>query len=75
MVDVHIKLSMAEQLQRDVGPGHRLRIFASGNYVFRGVLERADEEQVVVYSDLPPSDGERLCIPTENVVAFAKLCY
>jgi hypothetical protein len=75
MADVHMKLTVAEQIDRDVGSGARLRIFALGGHTFRGVLEAADEEQVVIYSDQPPSDSERVCIPTEKVVAFSRLTY
>lgn len=73
MADVHMKLTVAEQLVRDVGSGSRLRVFTLGPHMFCGRLESADEEQVVVYSDYPPSDCERVCIPTEKIVAFSKL--
>lgn len=73
MQDVHIKLTVAGQIQRDIGPGHRMHLFTLGGHIFRGHLQSADEEQVSLISDQPPSDNERVLIPTENVVAFSRL--
>ncbi len=75
MTDVHMKLTIAEQIRRDVEIGNRMRLFTDGGHAFRGVLQTVDEEQLALISDLPPSDGEMLLVPTEKVVAFSRLYY
>lgn len=72
-VEFHAKMSVAEQIRRDIGIGHRMRLFTLGGHAFRGHLQSVDEEQIALISDQPPSDHERLLIPTEKAVAFSRL--